>query len=196
MLFCQHRVNSPNDLDTLPTQFGVEIDLRSSLDDIYLAHDPFAVGPRFNEWLDHYQHSFIVLNVKEEGIENRIISMLADRGITQWAFLDQSFPFLVKGLKNGQTKTMVRVSEFESIETAVQLSPKPEWVWLDSFNGTAKTPDELKQLADAGYKFMIVSPELQGREPEAEISSIKSVFASAELKIDGVCSKQPRLWLT
>lgn len=182
-------------LDAVPGEFGVEIDLRSSPDgSIYLAHDAFVTGQTLEAWLSHYDHSFIVANVKEEGLEQKLKGIFAEHGINNWAFLDQSFPFMVRELKSGNTQTMVRISEYESIETALNLDPKPDWAWVDSFTGTYPTPEELYELAQAGYKLMLVSPELQAREPEREIERLRNLFESAQLTIDGVCTKVPALW--
>jgi hypothetical protein len=41
---------------------------------------------------------------------------------------------------------------------------------------------------------MIVSPELQGRQPELEIFQIKELFLNSQIEIDGVCTKYPELW--
>ena len=43
------------DNENLPSKFGVEIDLRDSLDgNIYLQHDPFLPGENFEEFLKNY----------------------------------------------------------------------------------------------------------------------------------------------
>ena len=171
------------------------MDIRSNGNDLYISHDPFVEGTPFEEWLNSYDHAFLIANVKEEGLEDRLSELFTSRNITQWSFLDQSFPFLVKGLKMNRTKTMVRISEFENAATALSLSPRPDWVWLDSFTGEYPTPEVIKALSTSGYKFMIVSPELQSRVPEEEVSRVKSLFATAVVSIDGVCTKAPELWI-
>jgi hypothetical protein len=195
MLICQHRVNTAESLRNTPREFGVEVDIRSRGNDLYIAHDPFVEGPLFEEWLMDFDHEFLIANVKEEGLEHRLSNLFSARNIENWAFLDQSFPFLVKGLKRGHTKTMVRLSEYESVQTAISLSPQPDWIWLDSFEGKYPKPDVISSLAKRGFKFMLVSPELQARVPEAEISHVKAVFADAAVPIHGVCTKEPGLWL-
>lgn len=194
MLLCQHRVNSLEALANTPRYLGVEVDIRSDGKTLYIAHDPFVAGQELEEWLDAYEHAFLIANVKEEGLEERLRALFSERGINDWAFLDQSFPFLVKEMRHGFTKTMVRISEFESERTALNFATKPEWVWLDSFTGTYPQPEAINSLSEAGYKFMLVSPELQGREPEPEIQMIKHLFAEANVAIDGACTKVPELW--
>jgi hypothetical protein len=193
-LICAHRVNEPTALDALDPAFGVEMDLRSEGGRLILVHDPFTDGPDFDDWLEHYRHRFIVLNTKEEGLEPRIEEALARHGVTDWAYLDQSFPFLVRTLARGETRTMVRVSEYESVETALALSPRPDWVWLDSFTGAWPEADALARLAEHGLRIMVVSPELQGRPLEPEFETITQRFTEAGVPLHGVCSKRPEVW--
>lgn len=194
MLFCRHRINDPRALQGVPLEHGVEIDLRSDGADLVVEHDPFTRGPRFEEWLDSYRHAFIVLNVKEEGLEERVTAALERRGVRDWAFLDQSFPFLIRSLKRGETRTMVRLSEFEPAGIALGLYPRPDWVWVDSFTGSWPDPADLAAIAERGYRFMVVSPELQGRAPEDEVPAVVHRFESAGVRLDAVCSKRPELW--
>lgn len=193
-LYCKHRVNEPAILAELDSRYGVEIDLRSDGDRIILEHDPFTAGPDFSEWLDSYRHAFIVLNIKEEGLEQRVIAELNARGIVDWAFLDQSFPFLVRLLRTDETRTMVRISEYESAETALALRPRPDWIWVDSFTGSWPSSSTISRLSRHGFKFMIVSPELQGRDLESELGLIRQAFDDANVEIDGVCTKRPEVW--
>jgi hypothetical protein len=193
-LICAHRVNEPAALRDVPTELGVEIDLHADGDRLVLVHDAFASGPDFEEWLDSYRHRFIVLNTKEEGLEQRVIGLLERRGITEWAFLDQSFPFLVRTLRSGETRTMVRVSEYESVATALALTPRPDWVWVDSFTGRWPSVEELGRLAHHGFRFMVVSPELQGRSLDDELERITSLFVDAGVPLHGVCTKRPADW--
>lgn len=194
MLICKHRVNTIVQLDLTPSEFGVEVDIRSDGKKLYLDHEAFGRGENFEDWLARYNHKFLILNVKEEGLEDRLSEILASKDISNWAFLDQSFPFLIKGLRKNETRTMVRVSEYENVDIALNLSPKPDWVWLDSFTGKYPSSEEILALSNAKFKFMIVSPELQGRAAELEIKFIKQLFKSTQVLIDGVCTKVPSLW--
>lgn len=193
-LICAHRVNEPAALREVSPELGVEIDLHADGDRLVLVHDAFSSGPDFEDWLADYHHRFIVLNTKEEGLEARITAALDARGITEWAFLDQSFPFLVRGLRNGETRTMVRISEYESVATALALAPRPDWVWVDSFTGQWPTAGDLERLAGHGYRLMVVSPELQGRSLEDEIQVITDRFDAAGVPMHGVCTKRPEMW--
>ena len=195
MIICKHRVNSIEDLIATPAEFGVEVDIRSDGKELYIAHEAFDSGVKFSDWIENYKHKFLIANVKEEGLETSLRNIFELKNIENWAFLDQTFPFLVKEINQGYQKTMVRISEFESPFSAMTLHPKPEWVWLDSFTG--KYPDfkVFEELKNLGYKLMLVSPELHGRKPDEEVKNIKKLFADINLKINGVCTKRQDLWL-
>jgi hypothetical protein len=40
----------------------------------------------------------------------------------------------------------------------------------------------------------MVSPELQGYDPEIEISKLANLFNSSEIKLDAICTKRPDFW--
>lgn len=193
-LICSHRVNDPSALASTPKRFGVEIDLRSDGGSLILEHDAFVAGPRFEDWLDSYDHRFIVLNTKEEGLESEIIRILADREISDWSFLDQSFPSMVRTLREGETRTMARISEYESIETIERLPVKPRWIWVDSFTGVLPDSRTLRTLSDSGFLLMAVSSELQGRDFERGKAEIVEAFTGAGVSLAGVCTKRPEAW--
>ena len=111
-----HRCNSIDQLKTVNNNYGVEIDLRTYKSEIILNHDPYLnEGVLFRDWIKHYNHSHIILNIKEEGLENEIINIMNDYNIDDYFFLDQSFPFLIKFARQGHKLSAIRFSEFESI---------------------------------------------------------------------------------
>lgn len=195
MIIIQHRRNMRAQLEATPSHYGVEIDLRSHDDKIVLHHDPFVAGERFDEWIESYRHRCLILNVKEEGLESLLIAKMKARAIENYFFLDQSFPFLVRTARSGESRCAVRVSEFESIFTAIALSGMVEWVWVDCFTRFSLTRDEAVRLKQAGFKLCLVSPELQGRDSaQSEISAIRDCFLQWDIAIDAVCTKLPQLW--
>jgi len=194
MKIISHRRNTINDLKTTPCEYGVEVDIRSCGEQLIIHHDPFDKGTPFEEWLSAYCHSTLILNVKEEGLEQRLISLMKSKGIEDYFFLDQSFPFLVKWANAGEQRCAIRISEFESIETAMTLADKVEWIWVDCFTRFPLTHDDAVRLKNAGFKLCLVSPELQGREPETEIPQLIETLHSQQIIADAVCTKRPDLW--
>lgn len=189
-----HRRNLLEELQATPTQYGVEVDIRSFGEKLVIHHDPFIEGNDFAEWLAAYRHGTLILNVKEEGLEARLIALMKRANITDYFFLDQSFPFLVKWSKLGESRSAVRVSEFESIETALTLAGKVEWVWVDCFTRFPLTAQDAERLKHAGFKLCLVSPELQGRSAETEIPALRNVLMERGITAEAVCTKRPDLW--
>lgn len=189
-----HRRNTMAELRATDPKYGVEVDIRSEGQRLIMHHDPLVAGESFDEWIDAYRHGTLVLNVKEEGLEARLIALMASKKIQDYFFLDQSFPFMVKWSKVGEHRCAVRVSEFESIETALTLAGKVDWVWVDCFTHFSLTHSDAKRLKHAGFKLCLVSPELQGRDAESEIPSLASLLNEREIVADAVCTKRPDLW--
>lgn len=194
MIIIYHRRNTVTELKTTNPKYGIEVDIRSEGDRLIIHHDPFAAGESFDEWINTYRHETLILNVKEEGLEPHLIALMKKKGITNYFFLDQSFPFLVKYSQVGEHRCAVRVSEFESIETALTLTGKVEWVWVDYFTRFPLSGRDAKRLKDAGFKLCLVSPELQGYDADVEIPEMASLLKERNITADAVCTKRPDLW--
>ena len=132
MIIIKHRVNTTKDLKKTDKNFGVEIDLRSSQSNIYLHHDPFKKGELFDKWIKSFKHKILVLNVKEEGLEYKILKILRKNKIKKFFFHDQSFSSLLKNMT--KTKVSIRCSEYESLHKTGYLFKKIKWIWVDNFN--------------------------------------------------------------
>ena len=194
MKLIAHRKNTLKDLSATPTLYGIELDIRSFGSKLVIHHDPMIEGESFEEWIAAYEHGTLILNVKEEGLEARLIALMKEYGIEDYFFLDQSFPFLVKWAIAGERRCAVRVSEFETIETALTLAGKIDWVWVDCFTHFALTNDEFMRLKNAGFKLCLVSPELQGRPAESEIPLLAALLTERRILADAICTKRPDLW--
>lgn len=194
MKLISHRRNTLQDLIATPEKYGVEVDIRSRGEQLIIHHDPFVAGESFDEWIAAYRHGTLILNVKEEGLESRLIALMQAKGIDDYFFLDQSFPFLVKWAKAGERRCAVRVSEFEAIETALSLAGKVDWIWVDCFTRFPLSQEDAQRLNNAGFKLCLVSPELQGRDAEAEIPRLIQLLAERSIQADAVCTKRPDLW--
>ena len=189
-----HRRNTALELLATDSKYGIEVDIRSQDDQLIIHHDPYVAGESFDEWINAYRHGTLILNVKEEGLESRLIALMQAKGITDYFFLDQSFPFLVKWSKAGEHRCAVRVSEFESIETALTLAGKVDWVWVDCFTRFPLSESDARRLKDAEFKICLVSPELQGRDANVEIPQLALLLKDRNIVADAVCTKRPDLW--
>ncbi len=190
MLKIAHRINTIKQLKETPIEYGVEIDIRYENDYLILHHDPFMTGELLEEWLRHYQHQLLILNVKTEGIEEACLSLLEKYNIKNYFFLDLSLPYLVKWTNKGLFQTAVRFSEIEPLDFVLQFVGKTEWVWVDCFTYFPldyRTYTILKQH----FKICLVSPELHGHE-HLSIADIKE--HTRNMAIDAVCTKKMSSW--
>jgi hypothetical protein len=194
MIIVAHRRNTAEQLHDTPRGYGVEVDIRSHGDRLIIHHDAFVDGESFERWLDHYAHRLLILNVKEEGLEDRLLNLMRARGVEDFFFLDQSFPFLLRTARAGEKRCAVRISEFESINTAIALAGLVTWVWIDCFTRFPISGAEAAQLQSLGFRLCLVSPELQGRPGEQSIPALQSLLKREGIAADAVCTKLPEMW--
>jgi hypothetical protein len=197
MLIIKHRVNTSIELNALNTKFGVEIDIRTYGENIVVSHDPFnRDAEEFNTWLSKFKHKTLIINLKEEGLEDRLNMIMNRFPHIDYFFLDQSFPFLVKTLKVKEFRTSIRFSDLESIETlklvVEKLSCKPNWIWIDDFTGNWEHLEILKTIDLSDIKTCLVSPELQGRDLSTEFDKITRGFDY--FSPSAICTKMPEYW--
>ena len=189
-----HRVNTIALLEKTPSNFGVEVDIRSYGGNLIIHHDPFKQGELFKDWIKSYHHGTLILNVKEEGLEDSVLKLMRKYKINDFFFLDQSFPLLRKTAAMGECRCAVRVSEYESIETVLSLSDMVDWVWVDCFSRFPLNQDDVNRLKNSGFKLCIVSPELQGREKRSQVMDFRRQIEQLGIKGDAVCTKYIDLW--
>lgn len=193
MLKIAHRINTPEDLAATPKKYGVEMDLHAHGDRLVVHHDAFHDAVDFENWLDSYDHAFVILNIKEEGIEGRARDLTLARGIEDFFMLDLSFPALIKMVRSDESRVAIRVSEYEAATSAITLAGRAEWIWLDVFHGFPISKHDYTNLRDAGFRLCLVSPELHGRDVR-EIIEMQAVMRDIGVKVDAVCTKRPELW--
>ena len=198
MKIIKHRINTIKELVLVESDYGVEIDLRSKNSEIILSHDPFSEeSVHFSDWLKFYHHKTLVLNIKEEGLENKALEIMSLFEVKEFFFLDQSFPFMMKTLMNGESRVAIRFSDQESFDTIFNISNlefvNPEWVWIDSFSGNWSHLTYLAKIRSLGFKVCLASPELHGRNLDLELKDIRGFLKN--FQFDAVCTKWPEKWL-
>lgn len=187
MKFIAHRVNTIEELENLPSEFGVELDVRDCGNDLIIVHNPFESGENFEQYLKHYHHGTMIVNVKSERIEHRIIELLEKYNITDYFFLDSSIPMIYLLSNLGNANSAVRFSEIEPIELALAMKGRAKWVWVDCFSKLPINSENYKVLKDAGFKLCLVSPELQGQSEKIE--EYKNYLIQNNIVFDAICTK-------
>lgn len=190
MLMIAHRVNTVAQLRHTPTEYGVELDLRDRGDRLILQHDPFGDGEDFEDYLREYRHGLMILNIKSERIESRVLELVRKYGIARYFFLDSSFPMMRALVKQGEKQIAVRFSEFEPVESALALAGQVEWVWVDCFTKMPLDERSYSRLK-RHFKLCGVSPELQGRPVEMIADYAREL---APYPLDAICTKRPEMW--
>ena len=192
MIIVKHRVNTSKELKKININFGVEVDLRSKNKNIYLHHDPFKKGELFSKWIKSFKHKLIVLNVKEEGLEPKILSILKRNNVRNYFFHDQTFSSLMKNMH--KTKVSIRYSEFEGLKKIDKLFNSIKWLWVDNFTEIKINKKFYSYLKKKKVKICIVSPELVKKNRSKEIKKVISYLKKNKFKIDAVCTKNSKFW--
>ncbi|MDX1958784.1 MAG: hypothetical protein SFU98_09435 [Leptospiraceae bacterium] len=187
MEFIAHRINTTQELKKIPNNFGVELDLRDSGSKLILVHDPFSEGEDFQTYLQEYNHGTMILNIKSERIENRVLEAMKGSNVNKYFFLDSSFPMIVKLSSEGEKNLALRFSEFEPIDGVYLNRNKADWVWVDCFKTFPLNFGIYSKLKELGFKICIVSPELQGQD--SKIEAYGEYMKSLEIFPDAICSK-------
>lgn len=183
MIIVAHRVNSIKDLNSLPPDFGVEIDVRGWGKDLVLNHEALEPGDLLEDYLRVCNpNRFVVFNIKEAGIELRIHELAKKFQIKNYFLLDVEFPYLYRAAREGEKRIAIRYSEDESIETVLKYKNLVDWVWIDTNTKLPLDASIAKQLK--GFKLCLVCPERWGR-PE-DIKPYRDRLAELGIKLDAV----------
>lgn len=188
MEYILHRINSISQLNIVSDEYGVELDLRDSLDGrIHISHEPFVRGEDFEEYLKCYHHGTMILNIKSERIEWKVLELLKQYNIKKYFFLDSSFPMISEMCSKGEKNIALRFSEYEGLDTINNMSGKVKWIWVDCFSKLPLEYDIYVRLKNMGYKLCLVSPELQG-QPE-KIVEYRRQLENSGIQLDAICTK-------
>ena len=188
MEFIAHRINTLEELKALPYEYGVELDLRDDLNGrVYIQHNPFEKGEDFEEYLKAYHHGTMILNIKSERIEHKVLELISKYDVKSYFFLDSSFPMIKLLSDIGEKNIALRFSELEGLDTIRNMAGKATWVWVDCFTRLPIDKYSYKELKNLGYKLCMVSPELEG-QPE-KLEDYKAFLLENGIVMDAVCTK-------
>ena len=162
-----HRINTIKKLKKIPKIFGAEIDLRVYKSKIILNHEPFKSGDTLDNFLKHYKHGTLILNIKEDGIEDKVIKKVKKAKIKSYFLLDVEMPYMYSATNVGIRDIAVRFSEYEDISLTKHFNNKLKWVWIDT---ATKLPINKKNIQILSkLKSVLVCPERWGRAKDIEV---------------------------
>ena len=177
-----HKVNTVEFLKRIPTNYGLEIDLRQNNGQIILNHDISPYSETFENFLTHYNHKLLVLNIKESGIENQVISILKKKNINDYFLLDIEFPYLLMNYRDLGSALSLRFSTYESIQSVVHFKDYVEWLWVDTYDSLIINPEIAEVLKT--FKICLVSPSRWG-EPK-KLKSFIDIFEEFNVPIHAI----------
>jgi len=189
MKYICHRVNLKEDMLKQNEKYGVEVDLRDDFNgNIYMEHDPFKCGADFEEYLKVYNKGTMILNIKSERIEIKVLELLKKYNITDYFFLDSSFPMIKLLADKGEKNIAIRFSELEGIDTIRNMAGKVNWIWVDCFTKMPLTKELENEFHSLGYDLCLVSPELQSQGKKLE--EYANYIKDNDIKVDAICCKE------
>ena len=161
MQYIVHEVNTIEKLQKIPKNLGIEIDIRLLNNELVLGHDIQKNNVPLNIFLKEYDHSLIVANIKESGIEDLTFSKFEEFNINKFFLLDVEFPYIYKNFKTRGNNLSLRFSELEPEFTNNTLIDKVQWLWIDSFTELPINEESVKYFKN--FESCLVSPSRWGR---------------------------------
>ena len=177
-----HRVNHVDELKKIPTNYGVEVDIRCSDNKLVLSHDPEENKEDFSYYINFYEHQLLVANIKESGIEEQVVDELEKKNISNFFLLDIEFPYIYRNFEKHGENLSLRYSKYEGIDTVQNFIGKVKWVWVDTyedFDLDSKTASIL-----GNFNLCLVSPTRWGYENKANYYQEK--FKKYDLSFDAI----------
>lgn len=153
-------------IESLSNGFGFESDIRDYLGKIVISHNPAdenscQLDDVFNELMKYKDKYCFAINVKADGLTEKLKQLLEKYEINNYFCFDMSVPQMIEYKKDGII-FFTRRSEYE--QEPLMLYEQASGVWLDAFENDEWIDEKLisKYLND-GKKVCIVSPELHQR---------------------------------
>ncbi|NDK07633.1 hypothetical protein EOM39_00130 [Candidatus Gracilibacteria bacterium] len=187
-----HRVNTISRLKTISVDCGIEIDIRANGKDLILNHEPFENGDSLEEYLKLYNHKLIILNIKEAGIEDKVIELVKKYNIKDYFLLDVEFPYIYRSTREGNRNIAIRYSEDEVIEQALLYKDNVDYIFIDTNTKLPIDKDFIEKTK--GFKSCLVSPDRWGRQED--IVTYKKMMEDLGYKLDYVmvAEQYANLW--
>lgn len=172
--------------------FGVETDIRDSIQKIFISHD-IAKGNEmtaedFFKLYNSYNSPFpLALNVKSDGLFKPMTDLLQENRINNYFFFDMSLPDALGYVKLG-LKMFSRQSEYER---EPYLYKEADGVWLDEFYQHWIDENIILQHLQEKKKVCIVSPELHNRNYKEEWDHYRHIINKFGLENIMLCTDFP-----
>lgn len=144
--------------------YGIETDIRDSNGELVISHDTANSGAlKLESLLQLYTKKesglTLALNIKSDGLQEKLKSQLARHCIANYFVFDMSVPDTI-GYVERQMNIYTRQSEYE-VNPAFYAEARG--IWLDEFKGHWISHGIIERHLTSGKEVCIVSPELHRR---------------------------------
>jgi hypothetical protein len=148
--------------------FGTETDVRDCCGELVISHDPphggeMTANTFFSLYASYRIQSWLAINIKADGLQNKIKQLLQKYDIKNYFVFDMSIPDTLIQIKES-VNVFLRQSEFED---PTQLLNQADGIWLDSFTSEWYEESLITSHLQAGKKVCLVSPDLHKRPHQA-----------------------------
>lgn len=146
-------------------QFGTETDIRDFNGDLVISHDiadsnSISVEEFLKCYNKHNCSGTLALNVKADGLQEKVKKQLEAYEIKNYFFFDMSIPDTI-GYMNANLNFFSRQSEYEPIPPFYE---KCNGIWLDAFIDIWFDETLITKHITNGKTVALVSPELHKRD--------------------------------
>ena len=90
-------------------------------------------------------------------------------------------------IKKKENRIACRVSDYEDIQTSINLKKKIKWIWFETRKPLRKSFSKLKKLKSNKFKICLVSPDLHKKRLKLYKKDIN--YIKKHKLVDAVCSK-------
>ncbi len=104
MIIVKHKVNTLLNLDKIPKNYGVEVDIRLNNKKFILSHYNNSQKNKtyLGKFLKKFNHSYLILNLKEQHLAKKLLNFMKKKKIKNFFLLDL-FPHEIIKIKSKKT---------------------------------------------------------------------------------------------
>jgi len=172
--------------------FGTETDIRDYKSELVISHDiadencitvkeMFEICNKFDNILP------LALNIKADGLQNKLKVLLEEYKIKNYFVFDMSVPDGLQYLKQN-IKAFTRESEYEKTPS---FYDEACGVWLDEFKGHWIDKEVIEKHIKNNKQICIVSPDLHKREYQKEWQHYKEIEKELGVSNIMICTDYP-----
>lgn len=178
--------------EAIDNVFGVEIDIRDYCGNLVVSHDIadescVSLAKVFQYYNEVNSTVQLALNIKADGIQKLLISLLNHYKISNYFLFDMSIPELVVNEK----EKLNFYTRHSDIESECVLYDKAAGIWLDSFYDEHwLKKDIIKQHIFNNKPVCIISPEIHGYDYMDTWNIIRS-FKNEKYDMITLCTDIP-----